>query len=88
MAMPLTVKLKIYGKKVTATAFIVLILLGNVWLVCRVVGQDIPVWTTYTGYLAVVLAFLGGLLMVPDVISPTETTTEIDTNSENDKNQN
>jgi hypothetical protein len=83
--MPLTFRLKQWGKKIAAVAFIVLILVGNVWLIYRFTGGIFPQWSVLLFGLAIAVAFTGGLLMVPELIWPTEITEESQENLENDK---
>jgi hypothetical protein len=53
-----------WSKRVTAIAFIVLIILGNIWLIGMFTGEQAPAWTA-TGFLyAIALAAIGGVGML------------------------
>ncbi len=53
------------GKKITALAFILLILVANFWLIKRFTGEPLASWSQDLFYLGVCGAGLGFLLMVP-----------------------
>jgi hypothetical protein len=65
-----TAKLTIAGRKIAATAFIVLILNANFWLIKRFTGEDIPQWASWIFVLGVAGAFGGFILMLPGLLNP------------------
>lgn len=81
------IKFHSFGKKLTAIAFIFLILIGNVWVSYRFTGKPLPGWTVLTFQLGLVLALLGFILMVPSWVNPPEVEDEVSQNSQNDKHQ-
>jgi tellurite resistance protein TehA-like permease len=84
---PLTFRLNQWGKKIAAIAFIVLILVGNVWLIYRFTGDLFPQWSIVLFASAVVAAFIGGLLMIPELIWPSEITDEKQDGLKKDKSE-
>jgi hypothetical protein len=82
---PLTHKLQIFGKKLTAVAFIFLILIGNIWVIYRFTGETLPPWTTDFFAGGVFFVFVGFLLMVPGWINPSGLIAENPEDSGNDK---
>ena len=79
--------LKIIGTKVTAISFIVLILIGNVWLIKRFTGESFPQWSQDVFALGLVMAAVGFLLLVPGWLKPRESLEQNDINSESDKSK-
>lgn len=53
-----------WSKRITAVAFILLIVLGNVWLVGMFTGSTAPAWTANGFLIGIALAGLGGLGML------------------------
>jgi ABC-type transport system involved in multi-copper enzyme maturation permease subunit len=53
-----------WSKRIVAIAFIILILLGNIWLISLVTHTEAPVWTAKGFYICIVLTILGGLGML------------------------
>jgi hypothetical protein len=85
MSDTITSRLKNFGKKIAAVAFIVLILIGNLWLIYRFTGGTFPQWSVMVFGAAVAAAFAGGVLMIPAAIWPPEIKDETDDISDNDK---
>lgn len=85
MTPSLTFRLKNIGKKIAAISFIVLILIGNLWLIYRFTGGLFPEWSMVVFGCAVAFAFAGGLLMIPEAIWPSEINEENSENFEKDK---
>lgn len=53
-----------WSKRVTAIAFIVLIILGNIWLIGMFTGEPAPAWTASGFLFAIALAAVGGVGML------------------------
>lgn len=53
-----------WSKRITAIAFIVLIILGNIWLVGMFTGGEAPAWTANGFLYAIALAAAGGVGML------------------------
>lgn len=75
----------ILGKKITALSFVVIILMLNVWMIRQVVGIPRPQWSQDIFYIGVACAFLGGFMMLPQLLLPKEKIEESEQSSEHDK---
>ena len=53
-----------WSKRITAIAFIVLIILGNIWLIGMFTGEPAPAWTASGFLFAIALAAVGGVGML------------------------
>lgn len=53
-----------WSKRVTAIAFIGLIILGNIWLMGMITGAPPPAWTANGFFACIALAALGGIGML------------------------
>lgn len=84
LKMPWTFKLKTWGKKLTALSFILLILIGNLWVIYRFTGESLPQWTIEVFFVGVAIVFMGFLMMVPDLFNPAENTSESTEDSKKD----
>jgi len=53
-----------FSKKLTALAFIALILLGNIWLLAMFTGGAPPGWTAYGFFVCIGVVAIGALGML------------------------
>ncbi len=53
-----------WSRRIVAIAFILLILLGNIWLISLVTNSETPAWTAKGFFFCIVLTLLGGLGML------------------------
>lgn len=53
-----------YGRKVTAVGFILMILIGNFWIIEEIMGKKPPIWMQNIGFLGLFLVVLGGFMLL------------------------
>jgi purine-cytosine permease-like protein len=83
----LMVRLTTAGRKLTAIAFILLILIANFWLIKRFTGEANPQWTEWIFFLGASAALVGFLLMVPGWLNPQLTNDNSGDDLESDKSE-
>lgn len=58
-----------WARRIVAVAFILLVVLGNIWLMSMFTGSEAPAWTAYGFFVCIALAAVGGLGMVPGLLA-------------------
>lgn len=69
------------GRRIVAVAFIVMILVANVWFIQRMTDGEIPEWSYIVFFLSLVVVLLGFLMMVPAWLNPPTKQSDLDENS-------
>ena len=64
-----------------AIAFIIMILVANIWFIQRMTDGDIPQWTYVVFFLCLLAVFFGFLMMLPSWFNTLKTRDESDENS-------
>lgn len=75
-------RLFVLGRKITASAFVVMLLVANFWFIRRFTGEPFPEWTHYLFVTCVFFVAMGFFLMIPGWLNPSKIQIESDKDSE------
>jgi hypothetical protein len=75
-------KIFLIGRRVTALAFIVMLLVANFWFIFRFTGEAFPEWTHNLFFTCVFFVAVGFFMMLPGWLNPSKIRIESHEDSE------